>query len=75
MFFEEQPLPDTWKALVSDFRVRVKASPPSCAPRFLVLIPHRKVLNALQRIFPDAEVNELPAEPSFSSASNQSVVL
>ena len=31
----------------------------------------RKVLNALQRIFPDAEVNELPAEPSFGSASNQ----
>ena len=30
----------------------------------------RRVLDALQRIFPDAEVNELPAEPSFGRASN-----
>ena len=31
----------------------------------------QKVLEALQRIFPDAAVDELPNEPSFGQASNQ----
>ena len=31
----------------------------------------QRVLDALQRIFPDATVDELPEEPSFGRASNQ----
>ena len=31
----------------------------------------RRILDALQRIFPDAEVDMLPDEPSFGRGSNQ----